>query len=190
MLQKAVEFDGRLCDLLMDSILEVRFASLEDQRQILLGAIAKLSADQISWKSAPDCWSVLQIVEHLVLCDERLGVAKRPQDIGTARPLFRVVPRRIRIMLLNYALNHNAKLPLPSAEIDPHGAIPMATLLERWQTVRELTRSELSSMSLKDRRYYHPILGATAATEMLDLDGVHIAYHARQIAGAMAAMKG
>ncbi len=172
----------------MDSIIGARFEKLEDQRHTLLKEIAGLNEHQMSWKSAPNVWNVLQIVEHLVLCDERLGVAKSPEEIGPVRPVFKVLPRGLRISLLNYALNHNAKLPLPSSAIDPHGAITMATLLERWETVRLQTRCELSSMSLSDKRYYHPILGAALATEMLNLDAVHIAYHARQISAVVAAM--
>ena len=104
MLQKAVEFDGRLCDLLMDSILEVRFARLENQRQTLLREIAALSADQISWKSAPECWSVLQIVEHLVLCEEVFG---RTEKGALAKPevlLFRLIPRGLRFAMALSAL--------------------------------------------------------------------------------------
>ena len=167
--------------LSMDPDLQRRFDAIEQQRTALKNVTAALGDRALTWNPAPKEWSIGQIVEHLVLGDEVVGTTSRTTEAPAEPLLYRIIPRAARRALVNRALNRDTVLPVPSADVEPSGSIPLAELHMRWQSVREEMHTALKVHPPEMARYAHPILGPLTAAQMLDLGLAHTAYHISQI---------
>ena len=153
------------------------------QRTSLQDGVRALSDAQWDWTPDAATWSVGQIVQHLVLSDETLGQAQDPAAVKLEDPMFRVMPRAWRRALVLGALKRDVALPLPSPAVEPRSNVPLPPLLARWEAARAEMRRALDAMPKNARRYSHPVLGPLTATQMLELNETHVAYHTRQIEG-------
>jgi len=158
-----------------------RFALIEKQRAELRGVLLDLGEQVLNRRPGPRGWTVLQIVQHLVLSDDTLGQA-RDEVAAIVEPLpFRIIPRSIRRAMVLGALRRDISLPLPSKEVDPVDDVELPRLLTRWDGARERMSLVLDRTGETEERYAHPVLGPLSAIQMLELDHVHVAYHGRQI---------
>ena len=158
--------------------IQPRFAAIESQRRTIEARICALSDVHLTAKAA-GAWSVMQIVEHLVLSDETVGQAS--ETPAAEDPMFRVLPRAVRRVLVLAAFKHNLALPLPSPGLEPLGKVPLPVLLERWEQSRIRLRGTLEAAQLDKPGWSHPVLGPLTALQVLTLAEVHTAYHARQM---------
>lgn len=165
----------------MQADLQHRFDQVESQRAALLSAVVALSDAQASWTPNPSVWSVRQIVQHLVLSDETVGHACEPGDVQAEERLLRVLPRAVRRGLVIRAFARNMALPLPSPGVEPREDVPLPALLARWDKARGEMKAVLDTLHGNGTRWSHPVLGPLTATQMLDLEHAHNAYHGRQI---------
>ncbi len=164
----------------MQTELQRRFDEVERQRAALKTSALALSDTQLNWTPGPDTWSVRQIVQHLVLSDETVGRARDTHAIEPEARMFRVLPRALRRRLVLSAFQHNLVLPLPSPNVQPREDVPLPALLARWDKARDEMRRVLDTLRPSETRYAHPVLGPLTATQMLELEQAHTAYHMRQ----------
>ena len=157
------------------------FDAYERQRLDLVGALNTLNEMQLAWKQTPEDWSILQIVEHLVLSDELMGRASDRFIAKSKLLIFRVLPPFVRRFLVLSALKRNTVLPLPLAAMEPRGQSPLGELRIRWEAVRRVIHTDLDGMTRDTERWFHPALGPLTAAQLLDLGRTHAAYHIRQI---------
>lgn len=165
----------------MQADLQRRFDQVERQRAALQADALALSDTQASWTPNPSVWSVRQIVQHLVLSDETVGRASEPGGAPAEERMFRVLPRALRRGLIIRAFARNMALPLPSPGVEPGEDVPLPALLARWDKARGEMKSVLDTLRGDETRWSHPVLGPLTATQMLDLEHAHNAYHGRQI---------
>ena len=162
----------------MQPEIQPRFAAIKAQRRTIEIRVCALSEAQLTAKAA-GAWSVVQIVEHLVLSDETVGQAQ--ETPAAEDPLLRVLPRAVRRALVLAAFKRDLALPLPSPGLEPSGKVPLPLLLERWEQSRMRMREALEAARLDKPGWSHPILGPLTALQVLTLAEVHTAYHARQM---------
>ena len=163
----------------MQAALLPQFEAIEQQRRTIKTQVCALSAAQLAKKTAPEAWSIQQIVEHLVLSDETMGQAR--QTLETEARMFRVLPRALRRVLVLSAFRRNAVLPLPLPAVEPSGTLPLPELLKRWEKARAEMQSVLEAVERSEARWSHPVLGPLTALQMLTLSEAHTAYHMRQM---------
>jgi len=166
----------------METELRTLFELIRKQKLDIHDSLLMLSEAQLTWKPNAAVWSIGEIVEHLVLCEEIFGHAEKGKAAKPEALMFRLIPRGWRFTMALSALKHNVVLPLPSPALEPQGDVRISELLLRWGMARTATRREMSMLYGDESRYSHPVLGSLAAAQMLELGRVHTAYHVRQMA--------
>jgi hypothetical protein len=161
--------------------MQTRFHAIEQQRSDIQSRITRLSDEQLDWTPETTSWSIRQIIEHLVLCDETLGRAREAGSVMKEAPVFRAVPRALKRALVLRALSRGAILPVPSPAVEPQGNVSLTELVSRWETARGEMQGFLHTLAEDETRYLHPVLGPLTATQMLELNETHAGYHWRQM---------
>jgi hypothetical protein len=155
---------------------------LADTRSTLIASTEGLSPEQWSFKPAHDRWSVAEIVEHLVLIEER--VRGRIANMGAApEPPPDWHPSQVEAVILrevpSRAPGKTAQAP---AVANPTGGWSRAEALEKFLSNREQTISQLSSApSLRGHVAPHPLFGPWDGYHWLVAVGAHTLRHVGQI---------
>jgi hypothetical protein len=159
-------------------------AKLEAQRVSLLHKLEKLSTEQSMFVENEGQWSVLEILEHLVLSEE-LSVNyafKKIESPNTLRNVKWNTGLKVQLMRFVFILNFKYKAPkvvLPHTSKSP----TFEELNQRWEDSRILLE-ELSNKSpglLKKGVLNHPHVGFLNFKQMLVFIQSHYNHHLVQI---------
>jgi uncharacterized damage-inducible protein DinB len=161
-----------------------RFDRLERQRAELLADIAGRTDAALHYRPTPDSWSILQVIEHLVLAEESilaLAARRGPKPVPFMERLRTGV--RLRALYLALASNRRFRVPLPT--LNPSGAeIGLEDLERRWTEARwQLARAleVVTRETASARPVGHPITRWLTWQQGLDFLYRHIARHTGQI---------
>src|SRR5512141_2453236 len=120
----------------MLAALRTRFDRLERQRLDLLAELGRRSDAALNYQPTPESWSILQVVEHLVIAEESilaLAARRAPRPAPFVGRMKTAV--RLRALYLARASNRRFEVPLPT--LRPSGAeIGLAELERRWTEAR------------------------------------------------------
>lgn len=157
--------------------LRTRFDALNRESASVKATVCALSPEHLTRAPSPGEWSPLQIVHHLVLSDETVGLPAKTalSDKPLGAFLF-----RLGLM----ALNRNVRLPIPDPALEPTSEVPLETLLERWDAAhRELEAflEDVTEERTRSKPFAHPIIGPLTSKQLLELGKAHTAYHRRQL---------
>lgn len=153
------------------------------QRTTLLADVAALTPAQRTWRSAPNAWSAVDVIEHLVLAEQMvLG------DLATApdradRP--RRFAQRVRAVLVWLVLRLGVRVSVPAEAMRPTGSASFDTLRERWDAQHHALHAfvgGLDAAGLRRRVFRHPIAGPLDVPQTLRLLSAHLSTHQRQLA--------
>jgi hypothetical protein len=153
-------------------------ASLEAGRRDFLAATGNISPAQAAVKPAPECWSVLECIEHVVAVEERyLGWITS----GTEVPPQRNPGKEIR--LFTTIRSRATKVDAPEV-VQPRGRFDsLAAALAEFKAVRDRTVQVV--LELGDGLYSigakHPYFGNVNGVEIVRLIDGHASRHAEQI---------
>ena len=156
--------------------------SLTKKREDLLGIIANRSKEELTYKAAADKWSVVEVVEHLVIADHDVlnqiapGDPNPPLD-GRARSAenFKTV---IKVM------ERDIPVDVPDERAEPHGRFTLDELLSRWAGIQQKLHGRLAEINSENKDklvYRHPFAGPLTITETLHFIEVHFDNHMRHI---------
>jgi hypothetical protein len=161
-----------------------RFDRLERQRTDLLAGLGGRTDASLHYHPAPGAWSILQVIEHLVIAEERileLAARRPPRPV----PFLERLRTGVRLRLLFLALRSTRRFEVPLAALNPGGAeIGLEELERRWSEARwQLARvlETVTPETAKARPVGHPITRWLTWQEGLDFLYRHIARHAGQI---------
>ncbi|MEI9812038.1 MAG: DinB family protein [Acidobacteriota bacterium] len=151
---------------------------LEDGRADVLAAIQGLSDDVAATKPAPDRWSPLECMEHIVVVEDRfLGWIATGSD--TPPPLDEEKGAR----LFGMATDRSFKAQAPEAVIPTGKFATVAEAMEAFNGARDRTvqiararGAELMGVGVK-----HPRFGEMNAADLVHLIAGHACRHAAQI---------
>ncbi len=150
-------------------------------RDQLLKTVSGLSDAQWQFKPGPDCWSVGEIMEHIVIVENRVhGIVEGMKDAAAADPgrdnsavdeaVFTQVPQR------------TMKMKAPE-RICPTGQWDRTEALERFAVSRSRTLHLLAqSPALRGHVVPHPVLGPMDGYQWILAAAGHAARHTAQIA--------
>lgn len=154
--------------------------ALQDTREVFLNSFAGISEEQGRLKPAPDCWSVLDTVEHLTTA-ETIQL-KLISTQGTPRPAD--APNREHAFL-QMIPNRERKLE------SPEGARPIgrfATLAEAAEQFKHTRAGVIRFLEQynddlrgSEVKHPHPAAGMVSICEMLVAMAMHAKRHAAQI---------
>ena len=154
----------------------------------LLQHLNSLSDDVLYFKAAADKWSIVEVIEHLVVVEENMleqltGATSTtpldPQDRSAKK--YHIV---IKVMTRDIAVD------VPDESMEPHGQFSLEELLGRWGDTRKKTRAYIegiNSEKAEDLVYRHPFAGPLDMAETLRFIDVHFDNHMRHIDRLLAA---
>jgi hypothetical protein len=153
---------------------------LEDTRDALVESTAGLSDRQCEFKQSPDRWSIAEIIEHLVIVEQRVhAIIGNLSD--APEPPAGWEQAEVDALVLREVPSRSTRLTAP-AQICPSQHWSIAEALEHFCNSREVTLQLLSSgFSLRGHVFAHPVLGPWDGYQWLVAAGAHTARHTEQI---------
>jgi uncharacterized damage-inducible protein DinB len=155
-------------------------ALLHESRERFLGSFSGLSEEQVRLRPAPDCWSVLETVEHLTAAEtiqvKLITTARRPREEGT--------PNREQVFLQVVA-DRSRKMQSPEGA-RPRGRFAnLAEASVQFNASRDATihfvEQNTEDLRATEVTHPHPSAGNVSTYEMLIIMAKHAERHAKQI---------
>lgn len=159
---------------------------LKQTKKNLHKAVKGLSAEQLNFKSAPDRWSVADVIEHLALSEELFnGMILGKIMKSAAAPEKRAAAMGKEQELMKVVVDRSQKFQAPE---------PLRPGQKRWATIKDALKAFDAKRNehiaylqkTKDPMHHHfaPMPGGTAELDgwqwMLFMSG-HVARHTAQI---------
>ena len=162
--------------------LKRRFSAIEQQRSALVTALRGHDPEALAFKPAPESWSVVEVVEHLVIAEElSLKALEKPlpPDRGS------LLRSTFRINLIRGAFRYlSVRVKAPSARLMPTGTAALSDLLNRWDAARTrlgMVVEAITPATRSERRWRHPLAGWLTTEQWLAFIYSHVAHHQKQM---------
>ena len=156
-------------------------AKIHRRRSELMAMADALSAEQLTFRPAPEAWSALDVIEHLVKVEEAIAYHTKPRS---PRTLLETAQTRgkLGIMRLLFAVGWRIRIPIQG--ILPLGGVTLTDLARRWETAQALLAERLEQFGPDDwtrPMMKHPIIGRLTPPESLRFIYWHEGHHRRQL---------
>ena len=161
--------------------LKIRYDALEAKRQGIFTLLYALSADQTTFRVGPGRWSILMVLEHVVIAEEMVLADIQTGRAGPAGPAPKS-PEAFHTVIKVLEKDIPVEVPLP--ELEPTGAVSLDDLIIRWEAARAGLRQALGEIppeAMATPICRHPVAGPMDARETLEFLAVHLDHHRRQI---------
>jgi hypothetical protein len=157
---------------------------LDRTREALLAAVARVPREAARLRGEPDCWSVAEIVEHLLIVEDGIGrllgkLGKQADALGpetSSAPLLASLDR--------YGLRTPQRRMRAPGPISPTGTVPLedglAGLAETRRKLLDLMH-RVSGHALGELGAPHPLIGRLTFYEWLLFLAQHEERHTIQI---------
>jgi DinB family protein len=158
---------------------------LKDSEQETLGALEKLSDEQLKFKAAPDKWSILDICEHILLGEGLIFGAVDRALATQPNPEWETKTKGKTEFVEKAVVNRTVKVKAPE-EIVPSGKLTREEIIAKYKEVRGKTLkfTEETQLPLKSHTLEHPfpVFGTLNAYQWLLYVPLHNMRHNLQIA--------
>jgi hypothetical protein len=166
----------------MPAKLEAALQAFDESRRALLDELELLSAETLGAKPFAGKWSILEIVEHLVLAErEVLQNLPEPSQMVELR---RSLKTHFTYPMVMMVLMCRIPVKAPSSGMIPRGTSSLADLRRQWDQSQQWLRSYVDGLDRQgvDRAVFqHPVAGPLSVTQAVRMGRVHVATHTRQI---------
>lgn len=159
-----------------------RLAAVERRRGALMDALAREDPGLLSYRPGDGGWSVLEIVEHLILAErEVLRPLWEPSLLRDREPSFR---SRAGYHVVMFVLRFGVPVKVPAASMNPSGGSGLDALRARWEDNHRVLRGFLDTLGPGEGRralFRHPVSGPLTVAQALAMLDVHFRRHRGQI---------
>lgn len=155
---------------------------LNEGRDRLLSILASVEGDQWTFKPGPDDWSILEILEHIVIVERRVHniIASAP-DAPFLPPGMAMQPERELVEMVE---RRAGRIPAsPAAQ--PTGQVTPQQALSEFGAAREKTLQLVDAPALRGHVLPHPVCGFWDGYRWLLGAAAHSNRHAAQIQEVM-----
>ncbi len=155
---------------------------LDRQRNALLDALQAMPPALLVAKPLADKWSLLEIVEHLVIA-ERVVFQGLP-ELGRLRVRQRGFKDHVRYRVAELFLRSGIALRVPSPAMLPKGGHTLGALRHLWDENHAWLQTYVNALatgSPSPAVFEHPAAGPLTVEQALHLDQIHLNGHTRQI---------
>lgn len=166
--------------------LPARLQLIETKRIRLQQRLSTLEPHVMTTRPRPDKWSIVEIVEHLVL-SERV-VFGPPDALEQRTPRARSLRNRALYWVVMCILRFDIPVKVPSAALLPEGTRSVGYLWEQWEASHAALRRWVEASDTRVRQhalFSHPVAGPMTMADTLRMLDVHLDRHIRQIDGLM-----
>lgn len=166
----------------MRRTLETRLRVWDDCRRMLLDEVEGLEPERLVAKPLPGKWSILEIVEHLVMADREVfqGLPNPTHVVGRKRSLR----DRVSYPVVMFVLACHIPAKVPSPRFIPRGVSSLGELRREWDEIRQWLRSYIDGLDQGDwdkAVFAHPLAGPMTVQQTVHMGELHVATHTRQI---------
>jgi len=154
---------------------------LEETRNALVAAVSGLSDAQWKFKSAPDRWSIAEVLEHLAVLEDMFAnnISAQLAQAPPGKPDTDF--KKVDGIILAKVPDRSTKAQAPEVLVPTGRWTPQASL-ERFIACRRDTTTFLTSASnLRAHVLAHPALGPLDAYEWILAVAAHTKRHTKQI---------
>ena len=162
--------------------LNKRLHTFNERRGALLDEMEALDSASLVAKPLAGKWSILEIIEHLVLAER--AVFQGLPDQSRLGERKRQMQHRLRYLIVMFVLRYGIPVQVPSPAMVPRGARSLAELRRLWDENQEWLRAYIRGLDRKGFRravFEHPVAGPLTVEQAVHLDQVHLDTHIRQI---------
>ena len=162
--------------------LEARLEAFNKLRVALLDEMEAMNPAALVAKPFAGKWSMLEIVEHLVLAER--AVLKGLPDVSGLAESERGLRHRVRYLLVMAVLSSSIRVEAPSSAMFPRGGRTLADLRGLWNENQDWLRScadVLGPEGVRRTVFEHPIAGPLSVEQAVRMGQVHVEKHLRQI---------
>jgi hypothetical protein len=166
----------------MISELRDKFEMYDRSRRALLDDLANLDDHQLRRKPGHRDWSILQIVQHMVLAErDVMQYLPEPKELIARKRGLRAQIFYLVVLLI---LKWNIRVPVPSKGMVPDGNSSLSELRQQWDKNLRWLRGYLDSLKSEDLKravFSHPVAGPLTGPQAGKLAQYHFDAHFRQI---------
>ena len=158
------------------------FARIESRRREIVAEADRLTADQLTFRPAPNAWSALDVLEHLVKIEEAIAARVRPRE---PRRLGEAVRAKTALVIMRVLFLARGRIKVPVQGVLPLGGVTLSDLVSRWEAAQAALRERLEGFGPEDwsrPMMRHPLIGLLTPSEGLTFIRRHMDHHRRQIA--------
>lgn len=162
--------------------LEERLQAFNQMRGALLDEMEAMDPTALAAKPLAGKWSVLEIIEHLVLAER--AVFKGLADPSRLIARERGVGNYVRYQIVMFILKSGIRVRVPSPTMVPQGNRSIAELRRLWdenQTWLRLSIAHLGPKGIRGAVLEHPVAGPLTVAMAVRMGQVHVDGHVRQI---------
>jgi hypothetical protein len=162
--------------------LNKRLHAFNEKRGALLDEMEALDPAKLVAKPLAGKWSILEIIEHLVLAER--AVLQGLPDQSRLGERERRLKHRFRYLIVMFVLRYGIPVQVPSPAMVPRGARSLPELRRLWDENQEWLRAYISGLDRKGFRravFEHPVAGPLSVEQAVHMDQVHLDTHIRQI---------
>ena len=165
-----------------------RLDAFRRDREDLLEELALLEPAWLTARPLAGKWSILEIVEHLVLAER--SVFAHATEPSKLVPHERRPRHHFRRFAVRWTLRLKIPVSVPAREMEPHGETSLAELRRLWEMDLAALLScaeKLAEHLLRAPIFVHLVGGPLSFEEALDFGQIHFEGHLHQIRERLAA---
>lgn len=159
-----------------------RLHRVESKRRSVLAAAAALTPAQLAARPAPNSWSALEIVEHLVLAEQAVlgDLESSPRRAAQRRALSDYLRYAVVLVVLRFGI----RVAVPPEAMRPSGAQSLSALVAQWNAQHQSLRVFVAGLDRNGQRraiFRHPVAGPLDVSQVLTMLDAHLGTHLRQL---------
>jgi hypothetical protein len=161
---------------------QAQYDSLKLKLEALLQRLDSLTDEMLSFKAGPDKWSIIQVIEHLVIAEKDLL-----QQLSINIPASTLDPEAKtpeKHQTVIKVMERDIEVDVPHESLEPHGNIALEDLRRQWKNIREKLPgllAEIKPDKKEDPVFQHPYGGPLDIADTLQFFEVHFDNHMRHI---------
>jgi len=162
--------------------LMARLTRIEATRRLVLERAAALTSERLTARPGHDRWSMLDILEHLVLAER--DVFGDLSTAGARQPQRRRVRDHVSFVVVMAVLRFGIPVKAPSRGMLPTGARTLDDLRQSWEEHHRQLRALIDGGTRAvtgGAIFRHPVAGPLTMRQALAMLEVHLDRHRRQI---------
>ena len=165
----------------MLSEIQMLVAELEDRKSELLKDLKSYSSDHLSFQPAPDRWSLLMALQHIVLGEQGIRLTEAELRDNPVRQQLK--PGNLFDVVMD-VLEKDIPVEVPDLSVEPDGSMELDELIALWDRERKVLSNLLEKVTeetVDDVMFSHPAAGPLDPVRTLQLAVAHFDTHRRQI---------
>ena len=160
---------------------QVLITELEDRKSELLKDLSAYSKNHLRFQPAPDRWSMLMALQHVVLGERGIRLTEAELRRNPVRQ--RLKPGKMFAVVMD-VLEKDIAVDVPDPFVEPDGSMGLDELIALWDRERKelcALLGKVTEKTINDVMFSHPAAGPLDPVRTLQLAIAHFDTHRRQI---------